>query len=66
MTPLYTIFHTDFASADICYTSLSCRDLKIENLLLDEKNNIKLIGEQEVRFYTTLLDAAVHTVPQCP
>lgn len=26
---------------------LSCRDLKIENLLLDEQDNIKLIGKNQ-------------------
>lgn len=48
MTLLCKLSQTESAGSDIHCASLSCRDLKIENLLLDEQNNIKLIGEQEV------------------
>lgn len=36
--------NTDTVKASISFLSLSHRDLKIENLLLDEQDNIKLIG----------------------
>lgn len=36
--------NTDTVKALISFLSLSNRDLKIENLLLDEQDNIKLIG----------------------